>query len=271
MTKNNQKNKDEIVSLEEELKTKIIRKNIFFKIKEIDDDKYIIRGVFSTSGEDRHGEIIDQTGWKLEEYMQNPVILFAHDQWTPAIGKAIELKVDGNGNLAGAIQFAVEESELAKTIFNLYKGGFMRAFSVGFMNNKYEVDEENDILILKENVLYEISCVNVGANAMALATTKGINISPIKEALKKSIEEIRKLEQNQTSKNGGIDLSIEAIEKVSKNLYSKIQKFIRSDKAGNISKVETPAGKGGAKSKFSNKKINLAIRQLIKSKHKINH
>lgn len=249
----------------------LMRQDLFFKVKEIDEEKYTIRGVFSTGGEDRHGEIIDQTGWKLTEYMTNPVILFAHDQWTPAIGKAIELEIDGYGNLAGVIKFAVEESELAKTIFNLYKGGFMRAFSVGFMNNKYEVDEENDVIILRENTLYEISCVNVGANAGALAHSKGIDITPIKRALKKSIKKARKENVEKKIKKGGIELSDKTISKISDNLCEQLQKIIRTDNAGQRPlKVETPAGKGGVKRFASNRQINKVIRQLIKEKSKVN-
>lgn len=218
-----------------------MRKELFFKAQKIDEEKYTIEGVFSTGAEDRHGEIIDQNGWNIKEYMQNPVILFGHDQWTPAIGKTLELNKDGNGNLAGKIQFAVEEYELAKTIFNLYKGGFMRAFSVGFMNNKYEVDEENDVLILKENTLYEISCVNVPANAMALAATKGIDVTPLKK----------------------IESEIEKIEKRLVNTIQNAINLIRDDSADK-EKVETPLGKGIQK--HYTRQINKAIRNLIKQK-----
>lgn len=153
----------------------VIRKQVYFKQTGIDEKNYIVRGVFSTGEEDRQGEIIDQTGWLLDEYKQNPVILFAHDPYQPAVAKCIEIDVV-NGELVGAIQFASDEYEFAATLFKLYAGGYMRAFSVGFMNNKWEVDQENDVLYLKENVLYEISCVNVPANAGALASAKAKGI-----------------------------------------------------------------------------------------------
>ena len=249
-------------------KNKILKTSLIFKIKEIDDEKYIIRGVFSTGGEDRHGEIIDQTGWDTKEFMTNPVILFAHDQWTPAIGKAVELGTDGNGNLSGAIQFAAEEFELAKTIFNLYKNGFMRAFSVGFMNNKYEVNEEDDTLILRENTLYEISCVNVGANAIALANSKGIDTKPIKQAIKKSMKQARDKRIGKKIEKNEVELSNKTIDKISETLYKKLQETISADNVEEKTKVETPTGKGGVKNKYSNRKINLAIRQLVEEKRK---
>lgn len=157
----------------------LIKKTLLFKANVVDDTNYIIRGIFSSGIEDRQSEVVDQNGWKLEEYMTNPVVLFAHDHHQPAIGKCVELGKDAMGNLQGAIQFAANEYDFAKTIFNLYKSGFMRAFSVGFMNDKYEIDQANDRVVLRENTLYEISCVNVPANAMALASSKGIDMAPL--------------------------------------------------------------------------------------------
>jgi HK97 family phage prohead protease len=162
----------------------LLRKQLIFKATNFDDGSYTIKGVFSTPMVDRQGEVIVQSGWKLQEYMQNPVVLFAHDHYQPAIGKMVELGLDASNNLAGAIQFAAEEYDFAKTIYNLYKGGYMRAFSVGFENNTYEVDQTNDTIILKENTLYEVSAVNIPANAMALAEQKGLDMKPLMRVIR---------------------------------------------------------------------------------------
>jgi len=119
----------------------------------------------------------------------------------------------------------------------------MRAFSVGFENKVVEFDQENDTIILKENELYEISCVNVPANAMALAKTKGINTQ--------SIEELEKYTQ----------YSYIDIDKLAKSICETL----RRDNAINL-KAETPISKGA----FSAKEINRAIRLLLKKK-KIYH
>ncbi len=117
------------------------------ELKGVNDENYTIRGVFSTADEDRHGEIVDQKTWQLDDYLKNPVILFAHDHNQPAIGKATNLFFNESGNLEGEIQFAAKEYEFANTIFKLYKGGFMRAFSVGFQNEVVEYDEgENKVM-----------------------------------------------------------------------------------------------------------------------------
>ena len=251
---------------------KLIRKTLLFKAENVDEANYIIRGIFSTGSEDRQSEVINQNGWKLEEYMANPVILFAHDHYQPAIGKCVELSKDGMGNLVGAIQFAAEEYDFAKTIFNLYKGGFMRAFSVGFMNEKYEVDQANDRVILSENVLFEISCVNVPANAMALAYSKGIDIAPLEkfqtEQLRKSMEDLKQI-------SGGDNIDKDEPGEAIKTLTASNKETIRTaiktltevlDAAGTdnkVDKVETPE-RGGKK--IPVKLLNKAVRQLLEAR-----
>jgi len=244
-------------------KKKIYKKNFSLRIKSVDEEKYIIRGIFSTSDEDRHGEIIDQKGWNLEEFMKNPVILFGHDQFTPAVGKAIEITVNDAGELAGAIQFAVQEdkSGLSETLFNLYKNGFMRAFSVGFENHLTEFGQDSDVVTLKKNTLYEISCVNVPANGRALAYSKGINLEP----LEKFEAEIKAKLMDEIEKE--INISGESVEKLSESIVKNLQKEILSaDRAKQIIKVETPSGRDGM---YSVRDINKVVRQLLKKKQSL--
>jgi HK97 family phage prohead protease len=257
----------------------IIRQKMIFRTKSVDEENFIIRGVFSTGAEDRDGEIIDQNGWDLDQFMENPVILFAHDHYQPAVGKAIELAKDGNGNLVGAIQFAAKEYEFAMTLFKLYAAGFMRAFSVGFMNKLYEIDQENDRVILRENMLYEISCVNVPANAMALAFSKGIDTSPLikffdkkdKHEKQEANAEIKedKTPEGEEPKNDAIQ---EATEVIAKSNQETIRSVIRAltealkavteadSKVG--SKVEHPSKEGGNK-KIPVTILNRAVKELL--------
>lgn len=168
----------------------VIRKMVVFKEVTADDKTYTIHGIFSTEEVDRQDEVIQQDGWRLDEFKANPVILFCHDPWQPAIGKCTNIFVNAQKQLEGDIQFAANEYDFAKTVFNLYAGGYMRAFSVGFMNNVYEIDQEKDLVILKDNTLLEISAVNVPANAGALAAakSKSFDIDAVAAAAKKAHE-----------------------------------------------------------------------------------
>ena len=235
----------------------MLKKLFNTKIKEIDEKENSIRFIFSTDDEDRHGEIVDQKGWDLNEYLKNPVVLFAHDHYQPAVGQVTELRLNEDSNLEGVIKFAVDEYEFAKTLFNLYKGKFMRAVSAGFINKKYEIDEENDTFTLKENTLLEMSMVNVPANSMALAKSAGIDVSSIE-----------KLMDERKTKAVLKDADIERIGKeISTNLNKNLNKGL-----ANTTKVETPKGKSKiitGKKKFTTKQINRAVRILLKEKRSL--
>ena len=159
------------------LEKKRIVKSFSFDIKAVDNQNHVVRGTFSTPIEDRQGEAVNQSGWNLDNYKLNPVVLWAHDAYQFPIAQMIEIEVV-NGNLEGAMKFAVDEYETAATAYALVVGKYIRAFSVGFQNSKYEIDQEEDTVFLIENELYEVSLVNVPANQLALAKSKGIDISP---------------------------------------------------------------------------------------------
>lgn len=153
---------------------KKLYENLNIRIKGVDEDNATLEAVFSTEDEDRHGDIVRQN-WDLKQFKKNPVILNSHNYWsaTDVIGKAEKIGIK-NGQLEGKIKFAVEENPIAKIIFDLYKGGFLSAFSVGFIPKEFSDKGE----ILKSELL-EISAVSVPANAYALAKSAGIDIKPL--------------------------------------------------------------------------------------------
>lgn len=234
-------------------------KHLDVDIKGIDDEKHIIRGVFSTADEDRHGEIVDQKSWQLDDYLKNPVILFAHDHTQPAIGKALSLAFNSDGNLEGEIQFAAEEYDFANTIYKLYKGGYMRAFSVGFQNEVTEFDQEEEQITLKKNTLFEISTVNVPANALALAKSKGIDTSALEKHL--SQKEGRVL----SAKNKAV--IVKAVDALNELLSADEGKELSNDTAVVQPKVVTPPSKDVQKS--TARIINRAVRTLLQEKRNL--
>lgn len=149
------------------------RLKALLELKKIDDEKAIVDGIFSSANEDRHGDIVMQT-FDLKAFKKNPVILDSHDHQNAdsVIGKAKGLKIV-KGKLQGKIQFAVDENPKAKVIFDLIKGGYLNAFSIGFIPKEF--DDGNKIL---KSELLEISVVSVPANADCLvqAKAKGIDV-----------------------------------------------------------------------------------------------
>ncbi len=147
------------------------------EIRSLDEQARTIEFVASTEAVDRYGDVIRVAGWKLDAYKQNPVFLWAHKSGEPPIGKTVEIHTESNpAALVQKIEFADAATyPFASTIFNLYKGGFLNAVSVGFM----PLEEPNRITDLEGNgtggyeftsqELLELSAVPIPANPEALA------------------------------------------------------------------------------------------------------
>ena len=113
------------------------------EIKSVNKDMGTLDAIFSTQDVDRHGDVVMQEGWDLKHFKKNPVILNSHNfgDATEVIGKASNVKIE-DGKLVGKITFAVAENPKAKVIFDLYAGGFLSAFSVGFIPKKFKENKD---------------------------------------------------------------------------------------------------------------------------------
>lgn len=143
------------------------------EVKQLGDNEITIIG--STESLDRDGEIIKMSGWLLDNYQKNPVILPAHMYWEPAIGKG-EVRIENN-KLVFDITFPEKGiNPVADVYKGLYKGGFMKACSVGFIGLDYMWGEKDGDprRIYNKQELLELSLCSVPSNPQALLTDKSI-------------------------------------------------------------------------------------------------
>jgi hypothetical protein len=86
---------------------------------------------FTASSENlnRYGFRLRNSGWKLDNYNLNPVILYQHMDHVPPIGRGRAFRRDGA--LAISITFD-REDPFAAAIERKYRAGIMHAVSVGF-------------------------------------------------------------------------------------------------------------------------------------------
>ena len=144
---------------------KIINLTSTLKLAGEEDNNLKIEGYASTNDEDRVGDIIEPTAWKkggLDNYQNNPILLFNHDYNTP-IGKATSLEITKKGlRIEGII------SKSAGKIADLVKEGILGAFSVGFRVKDADYNKETDGLRIKDAELFEVSVVSVPANQSAI-------------------------------------------------------------------------------------------------------
>jgi len=123
-----------------------------------------ISGYASTSDEDRQGDVVPPSVWAkgMQNYLKNPIILAYHDHSEP-IGRMIEHKVDEKG-----LWIKAKISSAAKSVFNLIKDEVLTAFSIGFRIIDAEYNAAQELFVIKELELHEISVVSVPANQNTL-------------------------------------------------------------------------------------------------------
>jgi len=140
-----------------------LQSGCILKSRTIDVDKFTVEGIFSTAVEDRHGDIVKQN-FDLTSFKKNPVVLNSHNHRdiVEIIGKVEGIKVDKN-KLQGKVRFAVDENPKAEIAFRLVAGGFLKAFSIGFIPKEF--DKKGNII---NSELLEVSFVSVPANRQTL-------------------------------------------------------------------------------------------------------
>ena len=136
-----------------------------FKSHESDDGGVMIRGMASTDHSDRVGDVIKAEAWTkggLDQFKNNPIILFNHDYDRP-IGRATGVKVTDSG-----LELEAKISKAAPAnVAQLVKDGVLGAFSVGFKVKDADYIEETDGLMIKDAELFEVSVVSVPCNQAA--------------------------------------------------------------------------------------------------------
>lgn len=130
--------------------------------------------IASTSTADRADDVIDQNGWYLDNYLKNPVFLWAHEYDEPPVGKSVRTEV-----VDGALEIEVDwaPTPFAQEIKALYDGGYMNAVSVGFKILEWTYDVDRGGYTFTKVELLEVSAVPVPCNPEALAKAARMGIS----------------------------------------------------------------------------------------------
>jgi len=141
------------------------KKEIKAFVEKTSDGKLV--AIASTETKDRMGDVIKASGWKLNNYKKNPVLLFAHKYNEPPIGIAKNIRIEENKLVFEPVFHGI--TQLSREIKEMYTSEppIMRAFSVGFIPLK---TAENNPHIIEQAELLEISAVPVPANAEALVS-----------------------------------------------------------------------------------------------------
>lgn len=103
------------------------------RAKSVDAENHTVEFVINSGGVDLMHEELNPLGCDSDDFMRNPVVLWAHDDWSPPIAKALDISKSVEEGVVSTAKFAVEEDPFAARVFNLYKGGYLNAASVRFI------------------------------------------------------------------------------------------------------------------------------------------
>lgn len=152
-----------------------IKASFLIETKDMGDRTLEITG--SNELQDRDREVLKANGWETENYLKNPVVLFAHDNHQPPVAKTEEIKVSGE-KMIFKIKFPKEgDYPFADTIYKLYRGGFMNASSVGFIPKEWQDgngEKGAPFRTYTKQELLELSLVPVPSNPMALVHSRSL-------------------------------------------------------------------------------------------------
>ena len=156
-----------------------LRAELPVEVKPDAEDSDILHMRASDETLDRYQEVIVAAGWRLDNYRKNPVIQNSHQYGDIifTIGQALNTWVSGKV-LLQTWKFASQENPFAKIARDMYRGGYLRAASVGFVPIRWEDGKDKSAFKRRyvEQELLEVSAVGIPANpnALALAVKDGV-------------------------------------------------------------------------------------------------
>lgn len=141
---------------------------------------FVIEGFASTGEIDRDLDIVAPEAFAkaLDSYMENPICCYMHN-WADPIGVITYAKVVSAGQIqsvgrknvnapTGGLFVRAAISNTAPRIRQLIEEGVLKAFSIGFMIKDAEYDEVQDVRVITDLELYEISVVSIPSNRRSL-------------------------------------------------------------------------------------------------------
>jgi HK97 family phage prohead protease len=147
----------------------------------VDEVRRKIRFCFSDDTVDRMNDRIFASAWDLKNFARSPVVLWSHDASQPPIGRASNVRVEGN-RLMGDIEFmSAELYPFSDLIYRLAKGGWINSVSVGFLPREWTRSTDparTGGFDYTRVELLEVSSVPVPAQSNALIEARRMGCPP---------------------------------------------------------------------------------------------
>lgn len=183
----------------------IIRREIPTEVRVLDEQTGLVEYIASDESIDSYGEVIRAKGWRFSRFQKNAPFVDSHryDRIEDLLGKVVDFKVDGR-RLVETVQWAIDvpSNQRARIGWDMTRGGYLKAVSVGFqptkMASRWDQDKAAWLQQLRELDLHEedgvravyveqeqleLSAVIIGANPNALLqVSKAFRAGVLREA-----------------------------------------------------------------------------------------
>ncbi len=169
----------------------ILRKSYVTELVKDEDAQKPMTICISCSDRDRDRDKVEATGCRLDNFLKNPVVMWAHMYRDLPIAKAPRTWIEAPRILSQPEFAPYDLVPLAKSVEGLLRGGFLNAASIGFRPLAHLYNDEARGFDFNEWEQLEYSIVPVPANAGALvvARSMGIDTEPLKAWAEKVLDE----------------------------------------------------------------------------------
>jgi HK97 family phage prohead protease len=150
----------------------------------------LLEVTITTRDRDREGDIVEPSGLDFEAFLQNPVVLWAHDLGAPPVGRVRSVRVLDE-RVDATVQFA--DTLQGREVFELYRQGFLNAWSIGFLPRTWqplprEDEDPRPGFHITAAEVVELSAVPVPANPAALTRALAAGRIVLGEGLRRELD-----------------------------------------------------------------------------------
>lgn len=147
----------------------LVTKDLEIKLGDVEDRTASF--IISTGSVDTSGDTVNPDGFDFSNFDKNPQVLWQHNRDQLPIGKCISHQKIENGHIATVEFVPAEISPFAEQVFQMVKGGFLNAVSIGFIPTDLDPNSFGGYDI-HELSLFEFSIVTVPCNPECLVVNK---------------------------------------------------------------------------------------------------
>lgn len=176
-------------------------------VRTIKEEERRISACASTEDVDTYGTVLKASGWDFSRFAGNPVLLYCHDVYsrTP-VGHCENYRIEKTDLLFDAV--FDDTTPFDNEVWEKYRKGVMRAFSVRFEAAEYHIEKINgrEVLVYTKQALMEISCVSIPANAGALVRSERGGNEVKRSEMMKGLREMAEGDGSDEEKKAAADM-----------------------------------------------------------------